>query len=80
MRWESYSFGLSSLLLWSGIRVELEGSGAGGLGALDNVLLSLVGRDLAVCVLGGLDSALLLELVHLADRHLAGWEDIRHLT
>lgn len=59
----AYSSGLLPLLLRTGIWVELESRNAGILGALDDLLLGLVGRDLALGVLGGLDGALLLELV-----------------
>lgn len=68
----TYSFGLSSLLLWRSVRVEGEGSDTGVLGGLDNQLLSIVGRDGALRVCGGLDSSLRLELAgFFGGRHVA---------
>lgn len=68
----TYSSGLSSLLFRAGIGVEGERCYASFSAVLDNLALGILCGDIAAGVAGGLDSALLFELVGgLRSRHLA---------
>lgn len=67
----TYSLSLSSLLLRGGIWVEGEGGDTGVLGLRDDFLLGIVGRDLALGVISGLNGPLGLEFARLCSRHVA---------
>lgn len=66
----SYSSNLSTLFLYSGIGIKGKARNTGTPGLLDQNPFSILGRHLALGILGSLNGSLLLEFARLKGRHV----------